>query len=227
MRAQIRQPGRALTPFGLLLAPCLLLACGSSAPPPASGGARATATRMITRRATAPASGTAGPAPAAATSSTPTTTSTPPRPAGERCRASDLALSFLGGNGATGHAELGFALHNASARRCRTGGYPGVHFLAAAGRPLPTHPDHTTSDFFGHTRLRELTLAPGAGVSFRLGVSHVGPGGSNVGCVSVKAVQVIAPDDTARLTVAIRGGFAECAGAVSVSPLQPGRSAYP
>lgn len=224
MRAQIRRPVRALTPVGLLVAPCLLVACGSGAPPPAPGGAGATVTRLITRSATAPAAGTAT---APAGSSTPTTTSTPPQPAGERCVASGLALAFLGGNGATGHAELGFVLRNASARSCRTGGYPGVQFIGASGRPLPTHPDHTTSDFFGRTRLRELTVAPGASVSFRLGVSHVGSGGSNTGCVRVKGMQVIAPDDTARLTVAIRGGFAECAGVVSVSPLQPGRTAYP
>jgi hypothetical protein len=202
MRAQIRRPVRALTPVGLLVAPCLLVACGSGAAPPAPGGAGATVTRVITRSAA-------------------------PRPAGERCVASGLALAFLGGNGATGHAELGFALRNASALSCRTGGYPGVQFIGASGRRLPTHPAHTSSDFFGRTRLRELTVTPGASVSFRLGVSHVGPGGSNTGCVRVTAVQVIAPDDTARLAVAIRGGFVECAGVVSVSPLQPGRTAYP
>jgi hypothetical protein len=70
-------------------------------------------------------------------------------------------------------------------------------------------------------------VAPGASVSFRLGVSHAGPGGSNTGCVRATAVQVTAPGDTAKLTVAVRGGFAECAGVVSVSPLQPGRTAYP
>ncbi|HET9124358.1 MAG TPA: DUF4232 domain-containing protein [Solirubrobacteraceae bacterium] len=227
MRAQIRRPVRALTPVGLLVAPCLVVACGSGAPPPAPGGAGATVTRVVTRSATVSAPRTAGTAAAAATSSTPTTRSAAPQPAGERCVASGLALAFLGGNGATGHAELGFALRNASAHSCRTGGYPGVRFIGAAGRRLPTHPDHTTSDLFGRTRLRELTVAPGASVSFRLGVSHVGPGGSNTGCVRATAVQVIAPEDTARLTVAVRGGFAECAGVVSVSPLQPGRSAYP
>ncbi len=158
--------------------------------------------------------------------STQATTSTQSHAAGGQCVAADLALTFLGGNGATGHAELGFALRNTSSHSCRTGGYPGILFLSGAGRGLPTHPDHTTSDFFGHTTLQEVTVAPGATVSFRLGVSHVGAGGSNAGCVTAKSVQVIAPNDTATMRVSVNGGIAECGGTVSVSPVQPGTTAF-
>jgi len=202
----------------LLALPCLLAACGSSARKPASASRSATVTRTVTR--------TASGATTTATSSTPTTTSTPPQPTGDQCIAADLALTFIGGNGATGHAELGFALRNTSSHSCRTGGYPGIQFLDAAGQPLPTRPDHTTSDFFGHTTLQELTVAPGATVSFRLGVSHIGSGGSNAGCVTARQLQVIAPNDTATMRVSVHGGIAECDGTATVSPIQPGTTAY-
>ncbi|HLI59242.1 MAG TPA: DUF4232 domain-containing protein [Solirubrobacteraceae bacterium] len=218
-----RTPGllrrRAL--LGVLALPCLLAACGSSARKAPSASGPSTVTRTVTRTPSTSATSSA----TTTTSSTPTTR-TPPQPAGTQCVAADLAPSFIGGNGATGHAELGFALRNTSSHGCRTGGYPGIQFLDAAGRPLPTHPIHTTSDFFGHTLLRELTVAPGVTVSFRLGVSHLGAGGSNAGCVTAKVLQVIAPNDTATMRVPLRGGISECAGKVTVSPIQPGTSAY-
>jgi uncharacterized protein DUF4232 len=184
-----------------------------------SGGASVGATTTVTHTATADAgapstasgSGGAGlPATAAG--------STPP------CRASELALSFLGQQGATGHGELGFALRNTSASSCSTVGYPGVQFLDSAGAPEPTTPTHTTSDFFGHTDLRALTVSPGQSVSFRLGVSH--GAASSAGCTTADALQVIAPNDTATLHTAIPDGAAECAG-TTVSPLQAGDAAYP
>lgn len=138
------------------------------------------------------------------------------------CKASGLALSFLGGQGATGHGELGFALKNTGAA-CNTGGYPGIQFLGKDGAALPTTPQHTTSDFFGDLPLKALSLDPGQTASFRLGVSH--GGGSDTGCNTAYGLQVIAPNDTATLRVQIPNGASEC-GATTVSPLQPGSSAY-
>ena len=40
------------------------------------------------------------------------------------------------------------------------------------------------------------------------------------------SVQVIPPNDTSTVRVAIPGGVYECGGAVTVSPMQPGDSAY-
>jgi hypothetical protein len=139
-----------------------------------------------------------------------------------QCKASGLALSFLGGQGATGHGELGFALKNTGAA-CSTGGYPGIQFLSKDGAALPTTPQHTTSDFFGDLPLKPLSLAPGQTASFRLGVSH--GGGSDAGCSTAYGLQVIAPNDTAPLHVQIPDGASEC-GSATVSPLQPGTSAY-
>jgi hypothetical protein len=140
-----------------------------------------------------------------------------------QCTAASLSLSYLGGQGATGHGELGFALKNTGSSACSTGGYPGIQFLAKDGSALPTTPQHTTDDFFGHLPLAPLTLQPGQTASFRLGVSH--GGGSSSGCTTAYGLQVIAPNDTATLRVQIPNGASEC-GTATVSPLQPGTSAF-
>lgn len=139
------------------------------------------------------------------------------------CRAADMELTFLGGQGATGHGELGFALKNTQSTSCNTVGYPGIEFLSRSGAPLPTTPSHTTTDFFGNTTLTELVLAPGQTTSFRLGTSH--GGGSSSGCVTAYGLQVIPPNDTGTLHVSIPGGAVAC-GTTTVSPMQAGTSAY-
>jgi hypothetical protein len=136
-----------------------------------------------------------------------------------------LKLAYLGGQGATGHGELGFSLTNTSGHSCHTFGYPGVLFLSQSGKSLPTVPSHTTRDFFGQTPAMSLSVAPGASVSFRLGVTHGIT--STAGCTTAHGLQAIPPDDTATLRTAIgNGGAYECRTA-TVSPLQPGSSAYP
>lgn len=196
----------------------LLAACGGSS---TSSSHVAAATSQPTTP-TAPTSPGGAPSTASRTSATGATTSLPssgPPP----CRASDLALSFLGGQGATGHGELGFALRNTSAESCATVGYPGVQFLDRAGRPLPTIPSHTTQDFFGTAPKLALTVVPGSTVSFRLGVTHGVT--STAGCTTAYGLQVIPPNDTASLRTAIANGAYECQ-TTTVSPLQKGTSAY-
>jgi hypothetical protein len=213
-RTHVSVPLRCL-PLALLCA-AALAACGSSVQTTSRSAPAATAT-TVTRTVTG-----SGPATTSATT-TATATQTQTAASIPRCVAAGLALESLGGSAATGHALLAFSLRNTTSHRCATGGYPGVLFLDAAGRGLPTVPDHTTADFFGQTVLRPLVVAPGGVVSFRLGVSDVSSGDSSAGCVSAKGVQVIAPDDTAtlRLTRAVY----ECGGKVSVSPLQAGVAA--
>jgi hypothetical protein len=219
-----------------------LAACGGSGGGGGAGGGGGQATQ-----ASQPAAATAGQtgtSPAATASQPATTTSASSSSAGtattgqsgaaqanggasvggpaSQCKAAGLALSFLGGQGATGHGELGFALKN-TAQACATGGYPGIQFLAKDGSALPTTPQHTTSDFFGDLPLGHLALAPGQNASFRLGVSH--GGGSAAACHTAYGLQVIAPNDTGTLRVTIPDGASEC-GTTTVSPLQPGNSAY-
>ncbi len=200
----------------LVLLALFVAACGSSRSSTSSTIAASTAGASTTATSTA-------------TAVTTSTTSTTPRattPASEsgQCRAADLTLSFLGGQGATGHGELGFALRNISAKSCRTYGFPGVLFLDRAGEALPTIPTHTTHDFFGPAPAVPLVVAPGATVSFRLGVTH--GSGSPAGCTTAHGVQVIPPNDTATLRTTIPGGAYECR-STTVSPLSPGTSAYP
>jgi hypothetical protein len=151
------------------------------------------------------------------------TASTAPTVALPRCVASELALSFLGQQGATGHGLLGFALRNTSRRSCRTFGYPGILFLSRFGGPLPTLPTRTTHDFFGPAPETALVLAPRASASFRVGVTHGVT--STARCRTAYGLQVIPPDDTATLRTAIPSGAFECRTA-TVSPLRPGLSAY-
>ena len=97
-------------------------------------------------------------------------------------------------------------------------------FLTRSGAPLPTAPSHTTTDFFGTLPLGGVTLAAGAAASFRLGVTH--GISSTAGCTTAYALQVIPPDDTSTLRVAIPNGAYECR-TVTVSPVVSGSSAYP
>jgi Domain of unknown function (DUF4232) len=197
----------------------------------ACGGGASSSSHAVSATPVVPATTTAAPA------STPPTTASPPatNPASSTtpaaasgsgpgpCRAGGLTLIFLGGQGATGHGELGFALRNTSSSPCRTFGYPGVQFLDQSGRALPTVPAHTTQDFFGSLPLRRLIVAPGSAVSFRLGVTH--GAASTAGCATAYGLQVIPPDDTVSVRTSIPGGAYECQ-TTTVSPLQAGTSAY-
>lgn len=177
-------------------------------------------------------SASAGPPAATSTKSTPsarTTTSVPSNTATVRrsstlCRASDLQLSFIGGQGATGHGLLGFELRNVTSQACHAYGFPGIQFLDRAGRPLPTVTTRTTHDFFGPAPLQALVVKPQSSISFRVGVTHGIV--SSAGCTTAAGISVIPPDDTSSLHVTMPQGAYEC-GTATVSPVRPGRSAYP
>jgi hypothetical protein len=209
---------RRLLCFGLGVATALALtACGGSS----SSSSHAAAVTGVPTTAPTTATTTS----TATTTATPGTTQATTTPSGPPpCRAASLSLSFLGGQGATGHGELGFALRNTGAATCSTYGYPGVLFLDRGGHSLPTTPAHTTHDFFGSLTKAQLTVAPGATVSFRLGVTH--GIASTAGCTTAYGLQVIPPNDTATVRTTIANGAYECQTA-TVSPLQRGTSAFP
>jgi hypothetical protein len=207
-----------LAVFAALVA-FVLAGCGSSGGSGGSTGSTATGNPGTSTSI----GGSSTSSTAEASSSTPLSSTTPSGP--PPCRAAGMSLSYLGQQGATGHGELGFALRNTTARRCHTIGYPGVLFLRRSGAALPTIPTRTTHDFFGTAAIASLVVAPHARVSFRLGVTHGIT--SSVGCTTAYALQVIPPNDTASLRIAIpMGGAYECR-TVTVSPLRPGISAYP
>jgi hypothetical protein len=153
-----------------------------------------------------------------------TTSTTAPKPSGPGlCRASTLALSFLGQQGATGHGELGFALKNTGSVTCHTSGFPGILWLDKSGHGLPTSPQHVTTDMAGSVPVVSLNVAPGSTVSFRVFVTHGAV--PNLPCTTASGLQVIPPNDTATLHVSIPGGAFECK-QTTVSPLRPGTSAF-
>jgi hypothetical protein len=185
----------------------------------ACGSATSSSTGTRPAAATTSASGGSQTATATTTVTRTTTDSGPPV-----CRAAALKLTFLGRQGATGHGELGFAVHNTSASTCDTFGYPGVQFSSQSGALLPTVTHRTTNDFFGLSPLATIMLTPGATASFRLGVTH--GNGSSAGCTTAYGVRVYPPNDTATLRVSVPGGATEC-GTATVSPMRPQTSAYP
>jgi hypothetical protein len=213
---------RTVAPALAALVVGLIAGCGSSG----SGGNSSTHPAPTTKTVTHTVTSGHG-----ATTSSSTSTGASPTPSVHTtsaglsiCRAAGVKITYLGGQGATGHGLLGFAMQNAGSASCTTLGYPGIQFESARGVALPTHDTRTTTDFFGTTKLAQLTVAPGQSVSFRLGVSH--GSASPTGCVTAGYVQVIAPNDTSAVRIEIPGGVYECAGAVTVSPMQPGDSAY-
>ncbi len=154
---------------------------------------------------------------------TATTTTSATAGGTQPCTAHDVALSFIGQQGAAGHGELAFALKNISSAPCHTFGYPGIQFLDRHGADLTTIPHRTTTDYFGHAPEAELTIAPGSSASFRLGVTHGAVPGSV--CTTAFGLQVDSarrrvvgqdPDPRRRIRVPD----------ATVSPLQPGNSAY-
>jgi hypothetical protein len=224
---------RMTAPALVALVAALIAGCGSSQTGSASRTSAPTSTKTVTRTVVASRgsgssstsdSPTASPSSSTSTGTATASTATANASGASICRAAGVKLVYLGGQGATGHGLLGFAIRNTAGSPCTTIGYPGIQFESKGGGPLPTHPRHTTSDFFGKTKYGQVTVAPGQSASFRLGVTH--GLASPKGCVTAASVQVIVPNDTTRLRMRIPHGVYECRGIVTVSPMQPGTSAY-
>ncbi len=201
--------------LAILVLPGIALAiagCGGS-------GSTTSASAPATTTVTVTTSATSGTATSQSTSTTATTPAGPPI-----CRAATLQLSFIGSQGAAGHGLMGFALKNTGSTSCGTIGYPGIQFLDKSGKPLTTNTTRTTRDYFGSAPKVALTVAPGSSVSFRIGVTHVPTGSAT--CTTAYQLQVIPPNDTSTLDVALPDGEYYCQTA-TVSPVRPGTSAYP
>ena len=139
----------------LLAVSLVLSACGGSTKVVTDTQSAAS---TVSTSSSAPVSSTASSAsPTSSMSSSGTGASIP------RCVASDLSLSVLGQQGAAGHGELGFALHNTSSHRCHTFGYPGILVPDRVRGPAADREhSRTTHDFFGSAPEVALGLAPGA-----------------------------------------------------------------
>jgi Protein of unknown function (DUF4232) len=220
--------------FAAVVAACAVAACGSSSTTSDQTGGGATqtvtlpgttvtqtVTGTLTTGTTTTGTTTTG---TTATGTTGTTTTGNGNGSGE-CVAADLTPSFLGTNGAAGTIAVGFALTNSSGSTCTTYGWPGVLLLSSTGAALPTDAMRTSSDLLGSTPAADITLKPGQQASFRLIASDFASG-STTTCENATDLQIIAPNDTATLKVAISGGIPAC-GHATLSPLMTGTSAWP
>jgi hypothetical protein len=212
---------------------CVIAACGASTTSDQTGGKAETVTRpAVTVTVTNPRTVTGVTSPTTTTGTTTTTTTgttttgtTTTGGASDECVAADLKPSFLGTNGAAGTIAVGFALTNSSSSTCTTYGWPGVLLLSSADAALPTNAVRTSSDMLGATPATTITLKPGQEVSFRLIASDFASG-STSSCPNASDLQIIPPDDSATLKVAISGGIPAC-GRATLSPLMAGTSAWP
>jgi len=175
----------------------------TSVPPPAQ-----TVTKTVTTASSPTTTGSG---------TTTTAASNPP------CTASDLGLTFLGSNGATGNVVLYLELRNSGTVPCHTYGYPGVEFLAADGSGINTVTTRTIHDILGNTPETAIELAPNERSTFRMVVAVNGPESI---CTNATGLQVIAPNDTQTMRVAFPNPILQC-GKTTVSPLEPGLGAVP
>jgi hypothetical protein len=163
-----------------------------------------------------------------ATSSTQGSTTKAPSPpraklAGAACAASQLRLSYVGTEGATGHLEVTLALRNTSGRACTLRGYPHARLLDAHGAALPLKVKQG-GGFFPDTqsRPRAITLKP-AGQA-RFGVSFVTNNefaGAHV-CRTAVAAMSSAPgvgDHWWRLSLRAAPRISPCGDQLIVSPV--------
>jgi hypothetical protein len=100
----------------------------------------------------------------------PSTHSPPPLATIAPCRGRQLAATYAGTDGATGHLELTIALRNVSTTACGLRGYPRAALVDRAGRRLPLRVSQG-SGFFPDTRARpqRVVLAPGTMAHFGIG----------------------------------------------------------
>ena len=240
---------RLISSAAVIAVACVVAACGSSATTSDQTGGGATETVTVTTTVpTVTTSPTATVTTPTATGTTTTgttttgttttgttttgtstdTTTTATSPTNTlaglpECVAADLTPSFLGTNGAAGTIAVGFALKNTSGSSCSTYGWPGVEFLDSGGTGLSTNYVRTSSDIFGSTPAKVISLASGQQASFRLIASDFAASSS---CSNATALQIIAPNDTATMSVPLSGGVPAC-GRETLSPMMAGTSAWP
>ncbi len=147
----------------------------------------------------------------------PTTTSTAASNRSSTCTASQLTGSIEGTSGAAGQFEVTVALKNTSNGPCTTGGYAGLQLVSTSGAKLQTTALRGGTLNFENIAPTPITLGPGSTAWFNLGYSDV-PSGGETSCPMSSQLQIIPPNATSHLAVALRIDPCDN-GAVHESPL--------
>lgn len=117
-------------------------------------------------------SGSSSSSPTSSTHGSTTKASPRAKLAGAGCAASQLRLSYVGTEGATGHLEVTLALRNTSGPACTLQGYPRARLLDAHGTALPLKVKQG-GGFFPDTQRRARAVTLKRGGQARFGVSFV------------------------------------------------------
>lgn len=142
-------------------------------------------------------------APASPTTST-TRAGSPPTSAGALtneasgptyCPSSQLAASLGSEDGTAGTIYYHLAFRNTGTSSCIERGYPGVSFVAGAGRQIGVPANRQPGS------IETITLAPGDSVSAILGITDSSAYGPPCGRTAVLGLRVYPPNQTAALFV--------------------------
>jgi hypothetical protein len=143
-----------------------------------------------------------------------------------RCRTSQLAIAFAGGQGAAGTIFLTFRLTNRGPAACTLHGFVGMQMLDGGGQPMPTRLVPNGGVFSNQPPASTFSLGPaaaGANVSstFQVAYSDVRRA-ADVSCPPAFELLVTPPEELDHLSIAPRGwSLAPCnRGELDVTPLR-------
>jgi Protein of unknown function (DUF4232) len=190
-RFRMRRMTRAAIPIATLAAvSALVVACGSSKPPPTSATPSQSTTTGPTQRTQPPTQ----------------TTPAQPTPAGTpRCATSDLQVwvTPAAGGGAMGTQYYLIEFKNVSHHTCQMRGYPGVSAIANR------YQVGNSATWDGPTGVSTVTLQPGATVHSVLGIHNADNYPAELcGKVTATALRVYPPNETTTVHFAYR--FSAC-----------------
>jgi hypothetical protein len=121
-----------------------------------------------------------------------------------RCHTSELTVGLVPGSPGAGQRYATLVLENTGGRTCTVHGYGGIGLVSSTGSALPTHQVRIASP-----APTTVTLAPHGTARSQLHWSAV-PGGSDATSGPCQpnpaALQVIPPDETDHLSVALSQG---------------------
>jgi hypothetical protein len=165
--------------------------------------------------------------PAAAQATTATSQSATAAPAASspaRCAPSQLRLTVVSHQGATGHLAAVFAFTNSSSTPCHLFGYPGAQMVSSAGGALKTVVIRG-GGFFPDSARRPSTVViqPGSSARFSFEWTDANEfGGSPASCPRADRLHVTPPNDYSTISVSVgRFDFAPCGGRITASPVFP------